>query len=646
MAASSSSAPPTKKQRVELAAIIAKSGLPIAPQAAGLGLTTHVGRMEIHKHDKAQTPFGPLYIELVISPDLKVTCLNPFGFLWMAASQSECASAFFKEHLGCAKNRIAFYCDGVTPGNVLRPDSGRSFEAIYWTFLELPRWYRCNASASWFPLTFVDAKQLKSVKGGMAAVAKAVVDLFFSASLDAFNFERTGMLIGDVHVTASFGCWLADEKAIKEVVSCKGSSGHKPCISCKNVVTRMEGDDEYLVHFSCHDAEKFDAHTAESVAFMATDLAAKSGVVSKAEFDFFEKAYGLVYEPSAILFDEHCRRVVQFPSTIYWDWMHCTFASGGVAQYQVNALAMCVCSTGLDLAALDAFVATVSIGSGRSKLSKTFFSDRIVSRPDAHMKAFASEMLTAIQVLGIFADVVLKPMGALGPHLQCFDMLREIANTLVLGDVVATMMPRMREVTKAHHELFATLYPGCVKPKMHYLKHAVECIGRFGKNLSCFGPERRHKDAKAIANVSYHNVCKSMLVRLTHSFFLDMADQSTFKRCKLGPQVKLPDWSREMVRQIGGVSAEVSHEIRIRDCGTLKVGDVVWLANPVRLAKLKLAVHDEPMLGHERFCVIVDVFNKHTSGVWASTVAGTIAVSPDDVTTLCCYIVVGDNIFV
>ncbi len=75
---------------------------------------------------------------------------------------------------------------------------------------------------------------LKDVPGGIAAVVKSVVELLFSDGLGAFNFECTGVLMvregPQHHIRATFGCWLADDKAIKSLASCKGSSGNKPCV--------------------------------------------------------------------------------------------------------------------------------------------------------------------------------------------------------------------------------------------------------------------------------------------------------------------------------------------------------------------------------------------------------------------------------
>ncbi len=119
MAASSSSAeqPLDEKRRLELARVIANTGLSIAPQAAGHGVTKHEAMAEVHKYDKVATPFGPLYTSLKLrtvgGDELSVQRLNPFGMLWFVSSTSEHAAAFFAQHLAKGVCRIAFCCDGV-----------------------------------------------------------------------------------------------------------------------------------------------------------------------------------------------------------------------------------------------------------------------------------------------------------------------------------------------------------------------------------------------------------------------------------------------------------------------------------------------------------------------------------------------------
>ena len=233
--------------------------------------------------------------------------------------------------------------------------------------------------------------------------------------------------------------------------------------------------------------------------------------MTKSEFSFLEKAYGLVYDPGAILWDDHCRVTVKFPDSIFWDWMHCLLASGGVAQYEVNQLLRTLVRSGVSLAQIDGFCSNVTTPSSRTNLTNTFFKDRVVDKDGSHIKAFASELLSATFCLGIFIDVVVRPTGVIPLHIACFDQLRQIVASLARGDETCQDIDRLKGNVAAHHVAFVALYPACVKPKLHYLKHTVECIEKFGCNLSCFGPERRHKDAKHVAAYSYNKASKQQV---------------------------------------------------------------------------------------------------------------------------------------
>ena len=525
--ASSSQQPLAKRPKAcaEIERAIVRSGLALAPQAEQHGVSKAAVYGELHKWDSAVTPYGNLYQALQIGTQT-IDRLNPFGFLWLLAKLDDRLAAFLEKHLGGKQCRIAFYCDGVKPGNVLRPDSGREFEAVYWTFMEFPDFFRTRSAFGWLPLCFVERHRLKDVPGGMSAVAKEVVQSFWPASDDKFNFNTTGVIIPvqgrEAHIRAQFGCWLADEKAINEIVHCKGASGIKPCISCKNVVNRTEVEsDEYLVHISCPDVARFDRHSHLSMTAMVQELNTKRPTATAKEFAFLEKALGLVYSEHAFVFDDYCQSIARFPDTIFWDWMHCLVASGGIAQYQLNQLVLECKRAGVAIADLDAFCKNVSVPSSCSKLRHTFFEDRVVLGSGSHIKAFASEMMSAIPIVGLFLDVVLKPTGKLVDHVHCFDKLRMIIAHIARGDRAVQDSDTIMVLLQEHHILYHRLYPDCVKPKLHYLKHAVECIKKFGCNMNCFSPERKHKEAKAIAAYSFKTVLGIRLQSIVSIYVCD-----------------------------------------------------------------------------------------------------------------------------
>ena len=79
--------------------------------------------------------------------------------------------------------------------------------------MELPDWFRSQASDGWFLFCFVEAPILDQVAGGVAAIMKGVVETFFSAATDKFNVARTGVPITDtLHLRAVFDCFLQTKK--------------------------------------------------------------------------------------------------------------------------------------------------------------------------------------------------------------------------------------------------------------------------------------------------------------------------------------------------------------------------------------------------------------------------------------------------
>ena len=70
---------------------------------------------------------------------------------------------------------------------------------------------------------------------------------------------------------------MADEKAHKEVWCCKGASGLKRCLECKNIareVLIVELDRIGMLGISCTDDARSDRHTDESVFEMRDHLQA------------------------------------------------------------------------------------------------------------------------------------------------------------------------------------------------------------------------------------------------------------------------------------------------------------------------------------------------------------------------------------
>ncbi len=186
-----------------------------------------------------------------------------------------------------------------------------------------------------------------------------------------------------------------------------------------------------------------------------------------------------------------------------------------MAQHEVNQLVLAATTAGITLDRLDDFSATITWPHAASRLSRTFFRDRVVSGNSSHIKAFAAETLTSVTILGQFCDSVLKPTGALAEHTRCFDYLRVMLDILSRG--LTNKMDTLRRAIRKHHEASIVLYPECVKPKIHYITHIPDCIDRQKCVLSCFAPERKHHSVKVVATHAFRRWNSTAMARQVYT---------------------------------------------------------------------------------------------------------------------------------
>eukprot|EP00973_Karenia_brevis_P055692 7745522-Karenia_brevis.AAC.1 len=168
--------------------------------------------------------------------------------------------------------------------------------------------------------------------------------------------------------------------------------------------------------------------------------------MGKTAFKKLQQTTGFTFCSGGLLFSERWRRYFDPVDSTYIDSMHCIYASGGVFQYQANELLYEVLQLpGMTLTKLDDFKNALGYG-GRRKhyLGKTWFKDRY--SPDGyHMKAFASEMVSAAYVLQVFAERVLAPAGQLPRHVELLRLLCNLTDILTLGDAAVEKVDDLAE---------------------------------------------------------------------------------------------------------------------------------------------------------------------------------------------------------
>ena len=231
--------------------------------------------------ESVECPYGKLTQTLTFDcsdgSTIDWECVNPFCLLYWMCTVSVGFAGMMQHFLTGKISRIGLWCDGVTTGNVLRPDSRTERFLIYFTFLDLPSWFRAR-DIGWFPVGYWRNDDAKRVKGKISGVLKRVLRVFFKGE---FSFSR-GMFLpcgtsrGDFFIQAQLGAFIQDEKSHKEVQNIKGAGGTSCCGRCKNIVKTNDimavAGDEYLRHYKLAVPLEFDEHTNETVWEMVDAL--------------------------------------------------------------------------------------------------------------------------------------------------------------------------------------------------------------------------------------------------------------------------------------------------------------------------------------------------------------------------------------
>jgi len=569
------------------------------------------------------TPYGHLVKQLEVETDrgpeqLDYVC--PHAWLYYVCSQCPQFAHFLIGSLsqglpgpGGLAGGICIYSDDVQPGNVLRPDKGRSFLAVYWGVKEMPDYYR-SRGLWWTLLMYVPTSRVKSIHGGLSALYVKIMECFWGVEL---HMERLGIRIpvgnGVQHIHMMFACFINDEKAEKEALGVKGASGTKVCISCQNCVKVAEEDlpeDSPWVHYSCTDMSKFIEHTVESFQELLDGLVHGRAAMTNAEFKLAEQSVGINVD-DAVMLQSHMKDIANVPMSRYVDWFHNIVASGGFMQYQFNQLLFELNKLGASPSAVDDFECILP--KSHTKLTSTIFQDRFVRHRCKHLKAFGSEMLSAASKLALFMAVVADPMDVLPQHSALLRLARKMLEMLLMGDGVLGFLDELETTIHEHHVLYLRLMPQCNKPKLHFNRHLTQHMRRHNVNISCLPAERKHKWAKQRAEYCFRNFNKTMLTQEVYATIQNFKDTSVFEEKRLGtPRTPVAAGDMEWQMLAGSGLAPPLVKARSAQNGNVHLHTL----------DLLLWQDNQQYLVGSAACFIQDMFMNHVVMVWMYTRVG------------------------
>ena len=129
-----------------------------------------------------------------------------------------------------------------------------------------------SSEDSWFVLTTKRSSEVNKLKAGISQVIAALLKVFFNTN--GHNFHIAGITITfpdgtSARIWATLKVIVQDALAHKTMWNCKGSSGIRFCMSCKNIVSLASGlSDEdatgYFKHFVARITD-CDLHTNASI---------------------------------------------------------------------------------------------------------------------------------------------------------------------------------------------------------------------------------------------------------------------------------------------------------------------------------------------------------------------------------------------
>lgn len=389
----------------------------------------------------------------------------------------------------------------VHKGNALRPDSVNKVCSTYFGLLGLPAYFR-NSEHGWFPVACIRTDTISAVRGGVSGFMKHLMHFMFMGSdniLKGFMCEAAG--VARFAVKCELVGIIADELCHKQLRSLKGASGLRMCGACVNIVHTQQPHrlrcDDFLRWQATAFPKDFVRMTDANAFEICDELAAAAPLTRKTAFEKMEKEYGANHAPHGLVADTSLRGVYKPVSHTLYDYMHCILASTGIGQYHVNGFLHAVAShTHFTMEDIDAFAWNISFGKRNvlGYLKKDFFSSRCAASPTGHIKAFASETLSAVCVLRFFCIVKLDPASLLPNHSRAMHLLAKICGIFSLGDAAVPLVDELSRLLELHHREVLSCYGAALcKPKNHLTYHCTDILRNLGVCLSCFSNERRNR---------------------------------------------------------------------------------------------------------------------------------------------------------
>ena len=195
---------------------------------------TQVGtRRRLHNattcHSTSITPYGRVvqYMQLPLEKLPNWEYINPLALLYYLSSICVPFGNMMREsNTPGVPMKIIIYIDEICPGNPLRPEKSRTLQALYWACAEWPQ-HVLQRTAAWPTFGTIRSTLVSDhLPGGVPALLRRVLTTFWPQDGNSFS-RGISITVANMPlvITAVFGGFLADDKALTEIGDGKGASG-------------------------------------------------------------------------------------------------------------------------------------------------------------------------------------------------------------------------------------------------------------------------------------------------------------------------------------------------------------------------------------------------------------------------------------
>ena len=450
-----------------------------------------------------RTPFGPLMqtarFDTTSHGVVELPIQAPLPMLWIAMSASARFARYVRDAIDVEGMpsvekpwRIAFYCDQVTVGAALRTDNRRKIEAVYWSIVELGA-LALGDELCWFEIASFRTSEVLVLESQMSHVLEVCALQFFdTAGFDlrtglAFDVMELGMFL----LFAIFGMFIADVKALVEVVRAMGPTGVKCCFLCHNVISKQHWHTAAKsVRDVCVtelDLAKCGCHSNASLASVFQLLSDQIGVMSSDDFPRLQTRLGYKHGRNLVLNADLAIKVID---TFLFDFMHLFFV-GGCFNLEAFALlhalvrARKAFTYNTCLGFLERWIVPKHCPTIKGVCTKKHL-DAVIDAKS--FKCTASEGLTIYPLMHKFCADLVMPNGLCEKEVKSFILMCQALDLLVACKCGKACTPEVlhRAILKwlvAHKDAYGdTLF----KPKHHYTLHLAAMLRRFGLLPGCW----------------------------------------------------------------------------------------------------------------------------------------------------------------